>query len=46
MKKYIYRVLKKGIYGFTRINNPVNGCEEDCAVTPNEENPKTVPQKG
>ena len=46
MKKNVYRVLKKGIYGFTRINDPLNGCEEDCVVTPNEENPKTVTQKG
>ena len=45
-KKYIYRVLKKGIYGFAEINDPVYGCEKDRVVTTNEENPKIVPQMG
>ena len=45
MKK-IYRVLKKGIYGFAHINDPVYGCEKDRLVTTDEENPKIVPQKG
>ena len=39
-------VLKKGIYGFPHINDPVYGCEKDLAVTTDEENPKIVPQKG
>ena len=47
MKKiYIYRVLKKGIYGFAHIKDPVYGCEKDRVVTTHEENPKIVPQKG
>ena len=45
-EKNIYWVLKKGIYGFAHINYPVYGCEKDCVVTTNEENPKIVPQKG
>ena len=45
-KIYIYRVLKKGIYGSAHINDPVYGCEKDCVVTTDEENPKIVPQKG
>ena len=44
--KKIYRILKKGIYGFARINDPVYGCEKDRVVTTDEENPKLVPQKG
>ena len=46
MKKKICRVLKKGIYGFAHINDPVYGCEKDRVVTTDEENPKIVPQKG
>ena len=45
-EKKTYRVLKKGIYGFAHINDPVYGCEKDRVVTTNEENPKIVPQKG
>ena len=45
-KKKLYWVLKKGIYEFVHINNPVYGCEKDLVVTTNEENPKIVPQIG
>ena len=45
-EKNIYRVLKKGIYGFAHINDPVYGYEKDRVVTTDEENPKIVPQKG
>ena len=45
MKK-IYRILKKGIHGFVRINDPVYGREKDRVVTTDEQNPKLVPQKG
>ena len=45
-KKYIYRVLKKGIYGFAHIYDPVCGCEKDRVVTTDEGNPKIAPQKG
>ena len=45
-EKKIYRVLKKGIYGFAHINDPVYGCEKDRVVTTDEGNPKIVPQKG
>ena len=45
-EKKIYRVLKKGIYEFTHINDPVYGCEKDRVVTKDEENPKIVPRKG
>ena len=45
-KKKIYRVLKKGIYGFACINDPVYDCEKDRVVTTDEENPKIVLQKG
>ena len=44
-KKYIYRVLKKGIYGFAHIYDPVCGCEKDRVVTTDEGNPKIAPQK-
>ena len=42
---YIYRVLKKGIYGFAHIYDPVCGCEKDRVVTTDEGNPKIAPQK-
>ena len=45
-EKNIYRVLKKDICEFARINDPVYGREKDRVVTRDEENPKTVPQKG
>ena len=45
-KKKIYRVLKKGIYGFAHINDPAYGCDKDRGVIADEENPKIVPQKG
>ena len=45
-EKKIYRILKKGIYGFAHINNPVYGCEKDRVVTTDEENREIVPQKG
>ena len=45
-EKKIYQVLKKGVYGFAHINDPVYGCEKDRVVTTDEENPKIVPQKG
>ena len=45
-EKNIYRVLKKVIYGFVHISDPVCGCEKDRVVTADEENPKIVPQKG
>ena len=46
-RKKIYRVLKKGIYGFARINDPVYGCKKDRVVTDeDEENPKILPQRG
>ena len=45
-RKKIYRILKKGIYGFNRTNDPVYGCEKDRVVTTGEENPKIKPQKG
>ena len=45
-EKNIYRVLKKGIYEFARINDPVYGCEKDRVFATDEENPKIVPQKG
>ena len=32
-EKNICRVLKKGIYGFAHINDPVYGCEKDRVVT-------------
>ena len=41
----IYRVLKKGIYGFAYTNDLVYGCKKDRVVTTEEENPKIVPQK-
>ena len=44
MKK-IWRVLKKGIYEFVRINDPVYGCEKGRVVTTDKENPKILPQK-
>ena len=44
-EKKSYRVLKKGIYGFVHINNPVYGWEKDWFVTIDKENPKIVPQK-
>ena len=40
-KIYIYRVLKKSIYGFAHISDPVYGCEKDRVVTADEENPNT-----
>ena len=46
MKKQVYRVLKKVVYEFARINDPVYGCEKDRVVTTDEENSKIVPQKG
>ena len=45
-EKNIYRVLKKGIYGFAHISDPVYGCEKDRVITTDEGNPKIVPQKG
>ena len=45
-EKKIYRVLKKGLYGFAHINDPVYSCEKDRVVTTDEGNPKIVPQKG
>ena len=45
-KRKIHRVLKKGIYGFAQINDPVYGCEKDRVVTRDEDNPKIIPQKG
>ena len=45
-EKKIYRVLKKGIYGFAHINDPVYGCEKYRVVTADEENQNIVPQKG
>ena len=45
-RKIIYRVLKKSIYEFARINNPVYGCEKDSVVATDEENPKIVLLKG
>ena len=45
MKKYIYQIRKKGIYEFAHINDSVYGCEKDCVVTANEENPKLVTQR-
>ena len=42
----IYRVLKKGVYEFASISDPVYGCEKDRVVTTDEENPKIVSQKG
>ena len=44
--KKVYRVLKKVVYEFVRINDPVYGCEKDRVVTIDEENSKIVPQKG
>ena len=44
--KKVYRVLKKVVYEFARINDPVYGCEKDRVVTIDEENSKIVPQKG
>ena len=43
---YIYRVLNKGLYGIAHINGPVYGCEKDCVITTDEENPKIITQKG
>ena len=45
-RKIIYRVLKKSIYEFARINDPVYGCEKDSVVATDEENPKIVLLKG
>ena len=45
-EKKLYRVLKKGIYGFAHINDSVYGCNKDLVVTTDEENPKIVPQNG
>ena len=45
-EKKIYRVLKKGIYGFAHISDPVYGCEKDRVITTDEGNSKIVPQKG
>ena len=36
-KKKIYRALKKGIFEFARINNPVYGWKKDCVVTTDEQ---------
>ena len=44
--KKIYRVLKKVVYEFACINDPVYGCEKDRVVATDEENSKIVPQKG
>ena len=43
--KNIYLVLKKGIYEFARINDPVYSSEKALVVTTDEDNPKIVPQK-
>ena len=43
--KKIYRILKKGIYGFAHINDPVYRCEKDRVITTDEENPKIIHQK-
>ena len=45
-RKKICWVLKKGVYEFARISDPVYGCEKDRFVTRDEENKKVVPQKG
>ena len=45
-RKIIYRVLKKSIYEFSRINDPVDGCEKDSVVATDKENPKIVLLKG
>ena len=45
-RKIIYRVLKKSIYEFARISDPVYGCERDSVVATDEENPKIVLLKG
>ena len=45
-EKKIYRVLKKGVYGFAHISDPVYGCEKDRVIITDEGNPKIVPQKG
>ena len=45
-EKKIYRVLKKGVYGFAHFSDPVYGCEKDCVIITDEGNPKIVPQKG
>ena len=45
-RKKIYRLLKKGIYEFTRITDPVYGCEKESAVATDKENPKIVLLKG
>ena len=41
-----YWALKKVIYEFACINDPVYGCEKVRVVTTDEENLKIVPQKG
>ena len=45
-EKQIYRVLKKVICEFARINDPVYDCIKDRVVTTDEENPKIIPRKG
>ena len=44
-RKNMYLVLKKGIYEFARIKDPVYSSEKDRVVTTDEENPEIVPQK-
>ena len=44
-RKNMYLVLKKGIYEFARIKDPVYSSEKDRVVTADEENPEIVPQK-
>ena len=45
-EKNIYRVLKKSLHRIAHINDPVYACEKDCVVTTDEQDPKTITQKG